>query len=290
MRRPCRSAVPVRALFLAAIAALGPAAADATSYSIGTFADDTVVNGNCTLREAIRAANTNLPVDTCAAGGATDTITLPAGTYPFSGGEVLTGGGSLTIRSATLDPLSVSIDLGSSGRFLEFGGSGSYTLWGLEIKNGLAPVAHDTGGAIWALGVGLQILDCRFLSNHAADSGGALTFYSAEPGAGLVIRNSTFLSNSATGAVVNPATGGTAWISLESGAHADLRDVLYSGNSVSSAGAGARGGALGFQVIATTAPERVSAARFPTTPRCRRSPATRWTAARFTQRPTAVDS
>jgi len=41
-------------------------------------ADDTLVNGNCTLREAIIAANTDTAVDACPAGSGADEIQLPA--------------------------------------------------------------------------------------------------------------------------------------------------------------------------------------------------------------------
>ncbi len=40
----------------------------AQTLTVNSTADDTLVNGNCTLREAIQAANTNLAVDACAAG------------------------------------------------------------------------------------------------------------------------------------------------------------------------------------------------------------------------------
>lgn len=43
---------------------------------VNTLDDDGLVDGDCSLREAIEAANTNLPVDACPAGDGviTDTI------------------------------------------------------------------------------------------------------------------------------------------------------------------------------------------------------------------------
>jgi CSLREA domain-containing protein len=35
------------------------------TITVTTTVDDMTVNGNCTLREALRAAQTNLPVDAC---------------------------------------------------------------------------------------------------------------------------------------------------------------------------------------------------------------------------------
>jgi CSLREA domain-containing protein len=57
---------------------------NAATIGVDTTDDDVTVNGNCTLREAIIAANTNAAVDGCAAGEAspvTDLVNVPAGTY-----------------------------------------------------------------------------------------------------------------------------------------------------------------------------------------------------------------
>ncbi len=48
---------------------------------VTTFSDELINNGNCSLREAVRAANTDLPVDNCPAGDGADTIVLSAGVY-----------------------------------------------------------------------------------------------------------------------------------------------------------------------------------------------------------------
>ena len=52
--------------------------ANATTITPTVFTDDTTNNGNCTLREAVIAANTNLPRDMClpGSGASTDTIAL----------------------------------------------------------------------------------------------------------------------------------------------------------------------------------------------------------------------
>ncbi len=58
----------------------GPAA-----ITIDTVADDNVVNGNCTLREAILAANSNAVVDACSAGTGPDTIAFDlSGPTPYT--------------------------------------------------------------------------------------------------------------------------------------------------------------------------------------------------------------
>ena len=55
--------------------------ARAATITVTVTSDDNIVNGNCTLREAIRAANTDTSVDACPAGNGADTIVLPAGNY-----------------------------------------------------------------------------------------------------------------------------------------------------------------------------------------------------------------
>lgn len=73
------------ALAVALAATSSPALA--TTITVNSTADDLGAgpNGNCTLREALRAANLNVAVDACPAGTvgvvATDTVVVPAGTY-----------------------------------------------------------------------------------------------------------------------------------------------------------------------------------------------------------------
>src|SRR3990170_5334510 len=56
-------------------------AAQATNIAVNTSTDELNADGDCSLREAIQAANTDTAVDACPAGSGADTITLPAGTY-----------------------------------------------------------------------------------------------------------------------------------------------------------------------------------------------------------------
>jgi len=247
MPTPLRFSHNSRCHFVAALLALAPAGLGATSYTLATFADDAVVNGNCTLREAIRAADTNAAVDACPAGGAADTITLPSGTYPFLGGEDLSGAGSLTIQSATLNPFNVTIDLSDAGRFLGLTGGGTYVLGGIGIVNGLAPSTFSDAGAIYAIDVSLRIFNFRFVSNDAKSAGGALLFYSGVSGANLILHNGTFLSNGVSGSGAVPSNGGAAYVSLNNGADADLRDVTFLGNSATESSFYINGGALNLQ-------------------------------------------
>ena len=67
-----------------AVAVLAPASgATAASIAPDVTTDGIANDNNCTLREAVQAANTNAVVDDCAAGeaDALDTISLAAQTY-----------------------------------------------------------------------------------------------------------------------------------------------------------------------------------------------------------------
>jgi CSLREA domain-containing protein len=64
---------------------LGKAAPNSV-IQVNTTADELNTDGDCSLREAIQAANNNTAVDSCPAGGSesTDNIYLPSGTYILS--------------------------------------------------------------------------------------------------------------------------------------------------------------------------------------------------------------
>ena len=66
----------------------GPRPAHAATIVVNGTADVIANDGQCTLREAITAANTDTvsgaAAGECAAGVITDTITLPAGTYTLA--------------------------------------------------------------------------------------------------------------------------------------------------------------------------------------------------------------
>ena len=91
----CRSLMRVGAFVLLC----GNPAASATTITVDSTADDTATNGNCTLREAVIAANTDAGVDDCPAGSGADVIVVPAGAY----GLTLAGTGEDAAASGDLD-------------------------------------------------------------------------------------------------------------------------------------------------------------------------------------------
>ena len=60
---------------------------------MNTTGDALNSDGDCSLREAVEAANTDAAADACTVGSGADTITVPAGTYTLTDGEVSIGNG-----------------------------------------------------------------------------------------------------------------------------------------------------------------------------------------------------
>ncbi len=162
-----------------------------STINVNSTNDDLVVNGNCTLREAIRAANTDAPVDQCPAGSGTDTIVLPEGTYTLAvpgTGEDQAATGDLDITQAVsivgaglantiidgngvalqdrvfdVDPLASGISVTFSGLTIQNGyvisangggirNSGSLTLDSVAIKNSTMTGSGEGGGGIYNTG------------------------------------------------------------------------------------------------------------------------------------------
>lgn len=149
----------------------------AATITITTTADDALVNGNCTLREAIIAANTDTAVDNCPAGSGADTIALDAGTYALTvigAGEDAAATGDLDITSdITITGADRNTTIitaaGLSDRAFHVV-SGSLTLTDLTV-NGGAPAASN-GGAILIEGTSLALNRVNITGGQAVNGGG----------------------------------------------------------------------------------------------------------------------
>ncbi len=188
----------------AGLAALAIAAwatgARAATIAVDSTADDLDQgpNGNCTLREAVIAANTDAPVDGCAAGSGADTIVLPAGTFlltiPHPANTTDTPEvGDLDITSdVTIEgtgSATTIIDAQRQFRVLDIAPGGFIvSIRDLAITGGNAelddPYLPRTGGGIRSSGAALTIervvlssnaaLDCSFGYDTCFGSGGAI--------------------------------------------------------------------------------------------------------------------
>ncbi len=202
------------AIAILLIAAIGPVFG--ASYTITEFGDDYLANGNCTLREAIQAANTNVAVDQCPAGSANqiDTINLLAGTYSIAQSDTpdddsaITG--DLDIRESLqiigLSPQYSVIDGGAAlpaaERVFDIQANAAptlVTLRGLAIVGGRA--TGSGGGNVRVTNAIVEAIDVE-MGSGMADFGGGI---SLEAGAQLTLDRSTVHGNQAT-------SGGGLWV------------------------------------------------------------------------------
>jgi CSLREA domain-containing protein len=92
--------------------------------NVTTTADELNANGNCSLREAIRAANTDTAVDACPAGKGADVIFLPAGTYSLT---IAGAGGSFYVSNTELSKIGGIVDYATIMTYDIHGTWDSYT-------------------------------------------------------------------------------------------------------------------------------------------------------------------
>ncbi len=233
-RRPLLRVPLILALALVS-SLLSPApVARAATIAVNSTADVIANDGQCTLREAIIAANTDTAsgaaAGECPAGSGDDTITLPAGTYTFtiagrSENAAATGDlditANLTINGA--GAATTIIDAGALDRVFDISsGAKTISISGVTIRNGdvqtapstsageeakakeadeddgelspLAPYGSDAGGIRIGDNVTLNLSSVIVTGNKAGGDGGALAM---EDDAIVSITNSTISDNTA---------------------------------------------------------------------------------------------
>jgi CSLREA domain-containing protein len=197
-----RAAVRMRAALAVAMAAafalvMTRATANATTYTVNTL-QDTSGEGDCSLRDAINAANRTLTLgSTCTIAGAgkniiqfsvTGTILL-ASTLP----QVMETAGSLTINGPASP--GITIDGSNSGnpvQVMQVASGATLTFKNVTITNGSADILGvlPDGGGIYNAGT-LTVSNSTFSGNNAE-------FGSCILNSGtLKVSNSTFSGNSA---------------------------------------------------------------------------------------------
>jgi hypothetical protein len=151
----------------------------------------TSVAGQCTLRDAVQAANTNLAVQGCAAGSGTDTINFSVtGTIPLATPIVI----SSAVTVSGPGPASLTLAPSATLSALYVGTTGAVTISGLTIQgNGTATTG---GAAIFHYNTGtLTLQNCAFSGNVTTQDGGALYNETGN----LVVLSSTFTNNRSGG-------------------------------------------------------------------------------------------
>lgn len=201
----------------------------AASLTVTTTADELNNDGDCSLREAIQAANTDTAVDGCAAGSGADTITLPPGTYVLT----ITGSGEDANQTGDLDitdaltivgagPGQTIIDANSIDRVFHIHSTtGTVVISGVTVINGNTTGA---GGGIYNGDADLTLINTVVSSNTAIRGGGV-----------YIYRGSVALSG---GQIVSNTTvyGGGGVYVYQSGATLSMEDGQIGGNSASDGG------------------------------------------------------
>lgn len=178
------------ALAMIALVLLFAAPARATVIPVSTF-NDPVTVGDCSLREAVDAANGDTVVDTCPMGSGDDVIRLGTGIYLLANGaaaedanatgdlDALAGHGALTIEGTGATTISAQ---GLGDRVLDIRPGATVTLRGVTITGG-APPSED-GGGLRNAGT-LTLVDAAVVANRAADGAAGVLPSSGHAGGGI---------------------------------------------------------------------------------------------------------
>jgi len=261
MRTPLQTLPLISLVALAALqGAVMPARASSESTIFVNTTDDELVNdGDCSLREAIYAANTDSNLYGCVQGSGNDTIFLPQGVYTLTRDSVdeedFAVSGDLDIREdLTLlgaDRDSSVIDGNSIDRVFHIIGIDMVVkISHLTIQNGSAPITATNqfggGGILNQNEVGTLILDEVSVLNNQSDGvgGGITNEYILELNDSIVSDN----HGVAGGGIYNGGTltirGSTLYLNtaLETGGGLDdsgnvtLENVTISGNTAERGG------------------------------------------------------
>jgi CSLREA domain-containing protein len=206
---------------------------DGTEIEVDTAEDEMEEDGDCSLREAIEAANTDSDVDECPAGDGADEIILPPAIFELTiagTGEDDNATGDLDI----LDDLTITgdveaasiIDGGGIDRVLDIAPGVSVDIWFVYITGGNTT---GSGGGIYNKGL-LTLTVVNLMENHAGSLGGGLyngiageatilvsDVYSNTAGYGGGIFNAGSLSLDTSNVLVNVASSSGGGIRSENG-------------------------------------------------------------------------
>jgi CSLREA domain-containing protein len=194
LNRTARPGLAALVVLSALLTATTPA--HAAGLVVNTLEDELNTDGDCSLREAVQAAKTDLAVDACQAGSGADIITFSVG------GTVILSSSIVIESEMTIDGSGQSLTISGNDAVQIFQVYGTLALNLLTITDGYWP---GSGGAI-ANHTALTITNSTLSSNSAGHNGGAIYNYR---GATLTIGNSTFSGNSARvygGAIDNDGT------------------------------------------------------------------------------------
>jgi CSLREA domain-containing protein len=190
--------------------ALSATAVPGTTITVNSNGDGTKT-GNCTLREAIEAANTNKKVDRCAAGSATEEDAIF-----FSVGDKAT----IVLGSQLPDitdqagvhingqKAKVTVSGNDSVRVFWVNSGAKLTLRYMRVADGFATDLQEPYGAgLLNDGGTVKVINSTFSGNNITSTQGAFGGAISNGGT-LTVTNSTFSGNRATNTSIGTAYGG----------------------------------------------------------------------------------
>ncbi|HET9033915.1 MAG TPA: CSLREA domain-containing protein [Dokdonella sp.] len=201
----------------------------AATITVTTNSDTIAADGQCSLREAITAANTDSAFNGCPAGNGVDEILLGADEYRFEiegAGEDANASGDLDIRS-NLSLRGAGADLtrirgDREDRVFDVASPATdVVIEGVTIRNGAGDIG---GGILLGAGVSLLVKSVSLTGNATVQGGGIASFGT------LDIVDSVFHANDAT-------TGGAVWSGA--GSVTSLRNVTLDSNTALDSGSAA---------------------------------------------------
>ncbi len=229
---------PSRRWLLLLMVALAATAASAGTITVDTSVDDDLADGECSLREAILAANTDAPRNDCPAGSGPDRIvfTLAKGETIALASALPTITETLLVRGPGADLL--TIDGQDLHKILNFDPPAHGSWLGVEELTLTRGFAAYGAAAELASGQSAFFRRTIFLANRASASGGALAISSSgASGATVEVSECWFNLNQSLG-----SGGGGAIQVLDDGVDLFVDRTTFSGNVAG--GANGDGGAL----------------------------------------------
>jgi len=189
--------------FALLVLAMAPAMAGAVEINVNTTADEYGTGTDCSLREAIEAANGNVSFGGCPAGFGDDTISLPGGTYKITragsgeennatGDFDVTGTNALDIQPSD-SKAHVVIDGNGIDRVFDKHSTNVLHLLALQIQGGKLTAIEDGAGVRDLVGV-LVVEGTTIADNETVQQGGGIADY-----ANVQMINSTITGNKADG-------------------------------------------------------------------------------------------
>ncbi|MCC7147542.1 MAG: right-handed parallel beta-helix repeat-containing protein [Phycisphaeraceae bacterium] len=207
-----------------------------TAYVIDSLLDTVAADGHLTLREAILAANANIPVNEAPAGTReeTDSITFAASLFSSGHADLILSGtelaitGDLSITGPGQELLSIDAD--QKSRVFNISGSGTdVAMDGLTVRNGyVSGNGNNNGAGLSVRDSNLTLTNCTVSDNTLASQngcGGGLFVYGT-----ATLTSCTFSGNASTGEY---GTGGGLYVYYGT---ATLADCLVAWNLASISG------------------------------------------------------